>query len=295
MSWKRILLMLLLFSVLAFSLIYYALSNFLYRLRIDEIPSDAYVVPWMRPNPSIETLKAMMQHWNVDNVMIGALRLNISFSITITIRNETRVVPSSVYLGHDMDYLYIGGKFTGMFTNPASEPNCMLPNYFNILFDVDSDGKLAFPESGSRLSVLVFNDTWMTSGWYHDLLWTTGENEFHHSIWGFAEDYYFPKAQPAMAFGGGFAEYDDLTGTLAIIFSRNLRLPAISEVNALQIRPGERWTLGFLLELGFARYSELSDFVDGWPQKIYPYLSNDSSWWPKLVIDLTNPPPEFKA
>ncbi len=76
-----------------------------------------------------------------------------------------------------------------------------------------------------------------------------------------------------------------------VLFSRFLSRPALSEIDALQMKFGERWVMGFLIELGYNTwYGTYTDFVDGWPQKIYPYLSNDSSWWPKLVIDLTNPP-----
>ena len=113
----------------------------------------------------------------------------------------------------------------------------------------------------------------------------------------FGDDYYkefLSKAQPSVAGAEAIAKYDNSTGTLSILFSRHLRLAEISDIDALQIRPGERWVMGFLLELGYATwYGELSDFVDGWPRKTYPYLDNDSSWWPKIAIDLANPPQSF--
>jgi len=297
MQGRRILLFSLFFSILAGSLIYYVLlpRTVTHPLRIDSIPADAYAVPWIRPNPAISVLNSLMSPWNVDAVMTGALRLNITFRI-ITL-NETRVVSSTIYLSHDLDYLYIGGRFQRMFTNPASDSNLTLPNYFNVLFDVNDDGELKSPESGSALGVLVYEDDWRTSGWYRDLVWVDYSKDFHRAIWMFGDDYYkdyLYKAQPSVAGVEAAAEYDNSTGTLAILFSRHLRLSEIADINALQMRSGERWVMGFLLELGYATwYGELSDFVDGWPRKIYPYLSNDCSWWPKLVIDLTNPPSGF--
>jgi hypothetical protein len=291
MQGRRILLFSLFFSILAGSLIYYVFlpRSVDHPLRIDAIPADAYVIPWMQPNPTISTLNSLMSPWNVDAVMAGALRLDMVFNITTD--NQTRVVPSSVYLGHDLDYLYVGGKFQQMFTNPASGSNLTLPNYLNILFDVDNDGKLESPESGCRLSVLVYEDEWKTSGWYRDLVWVNYSSYFHRAIWMFGDQY---KPGSSVAGVEAAAEYDNSSGTLTILFSRHLRLSEIADINALQIRPGERWVMSFVLELGYATwYGDLSDFVDGWPRNIYPYLSNDSLWWPKLVIDLTNPPPSF--
>lgn len=237
-----------------------------------------------------------MNPWIVDTAMAGALRLDVTFHI-IT-RNETRPVPSTLYLSHDTEYLYIGGEFRQMFTNPASNSNETVPNYFKILFDTDNDGELRFPESGSTLPVLVYDDDWRTTGWYHDLVWVDYSSFFHRAIWMFGDDYYkdyLSKPQPSVAGEEATAEYDNSTGTLTILFSRRLRLSEIATINALQMKPGERWVMGFLLELGYATwYGPMSDFVDGWPRKTYPYLDNDASWWPKLVIDLTNPPSSFK-
>jgi len=182
-----------------------------------------------------------------------------------------------------------------MFANPADEPPLTLPNFLDILFDVANDGKLSFPESGSRLSVLVYNDSWRTGGWHHDLLWTDYSKQLYRAIWIFGDNFYWPYGVPAMAFGSGDAVYDNSTGTLSIVYSRCLRLSEIAQINALQIRSEECWVMGFLFELGYAtRYGEFSDFVDGWPQKTYPYLSNNSSWWPKMAIDLSNPPQSFQ-
>jgi hypothetical protein len=295
MRWKHILIVSLFFCVLTGSLLYYGLPIILYRPRKDPIPLGAYIVPWMQPNPSIETIGTTPSPWNIETVMTGALQLDITFRITT--RTETRVVPSTVYLGHDLDYLYVGGKFRGMFTNPASDPEVTLPNYLEIFFDVANDGKLTFPESGSSTQMIVHNDKWQASGWLRDRVWMDYEKQFKRACWIFADEYYnnyLRRAQPAIATAEGTAEYDNSTGTVTMIFSRRLRLPETADSNALQIRPGERWTMGFLLELGFATwYGDFTNFVDGWPQKTYPYLSNDSSWWPKLVMDLSNPPAEY--
>ncbi len=292
--WKRILLFFLLFFILASSLFYYVLIPriFVKALRRDSVPSDAYVIPWKRPDPSIEILMGAMNPWNVDTAMAGALRLDVTFNITA--RNETRLVPSTLYLSHDTEYLYIGGEFRQMFTNPASGSNLTLPNYLQLLLDTNNDGILKFPETGSRLSVLVYDNSWRTTGWYRDLVWVDYSKFFHRAIWTFGDDYYteyLSKTPPNGACSKAVAEYDNSTGTMTILFARDLQHPENAEINALQMRPGERWTMGFLLELGYATWYEgLSDFVDGWPQNVYPYLSNDSSWWPKLVIDLANPP-----
>jgi len=302
MRLKGILLFSLLFLILAVSLFYFVLPNLLFPLTIDKIPVGAYIVPWMEPNPSIAVLRTYQQNpygpppFNIDSVMAGALKLNMTFNISVT--GGTRIIPSTVYLGHDMDYLYVGGEFTGMGLNPNNGPNVTLFNYFNILFDVNDNGKLTFPEAGSQLPVLVYNDTWTTGGLYHDLLWDNYVSQFGRACWVFAEDYCFPNAPPGMTMANGFAEYDHPTGTLTIIFARCLRLSAMSGIDALQMRPGERWVMGFVLELGFGRYvsgTPFSDNVGDWPGPVYPYLSNDSSWWPKLVIDLTNQPATFPS
>ena len=254
----------------------------------------------MKPNPSIAELKAMGVPWDIDEVMAGALKINVTFKIECEYDSikETRVIPSIIYLGHDMECLYIGGKFIGMFTNPASKPDEMHPNFLDVFFDVANDGKLTFPEAGSRLSITVYNHKWKTSGWFHDLVWVEKEDLGRKWIgWLFAENYYFPKGVPGFAVKNAWAEYDNKTGTVTMIFARLLRQPKTLDTNALQMKPGERWVMGFMLELGYAtsindesgKYPT-KDFVDGWPKKAYPYLSNDSSWWPKIVIDLTNPP-----
>jgi hypothetical protein len=293
---RRILLVSILLSVLAVSLFYFVLLNVLYPLRIDKIPAGAYVVPWMEPNPSISVLRTYQRNpygpppFNIDSVMANSLKLSMTFNISL--RGGSRVIPSTVFLGHDKDFLYIGGEFRGMGLNPDSNSNVTLPNYFEILFDVNDNGRLSFPEAGSQLPVFVYNDTWATGGLYHDLLWDNYVKELQRASWLFAENYCFPNAPPGMTMANGFAEYDNPTGTFTIIFARCLRLPAMSGIDALQIRAGERWVMGFVFELGFGRSGGglMSDNVDGWPRKMYPYLSNDSSWWPKLVIDLTNPP-----
>lgn len=281
-------------------MIYYVLPSVLHPLRRDPVPAGAYVVPWMRPNPSIEELNRNPQlpgsppPFDIDTVMATALKLSMTFNISTP--GGTRIIPSTVYLGHDSDYLYVGGKFIGMSTNPASDPHvAILPNYLQILFDVDNDGVLKTPESGSRLSVFITsNGTWMWG--YHDLTWRYSQ-EGDRDIWILAENYYenyLHEPQPAYAIANVAVEYDNSTGTLTMLFSRFLYRPGNSAVNGLQMRPGERWVMGFLLELGYATHnSAFGDYVDGWPRKAYPYLSNDSSWWPKLAIDLANPPPSL--
>lgn len=277
---------------------YYVLPRVIHPLRIDPIPPGAYIVPWMRQNPSIEELSLIMPGvppWNIDAVMSEALRIEMIFRV-VTL-SETRVIPGEVYLGHDRDVLYIGGIFRGMYMNPAShppdDPELVLPNIFNIFFDVANDGVLSFPESGSHIAVSLSEDaSWHTGAFcrYDDNVWDNHVDAINRSAWIFAENYYSPNAKPASDFGGIAMEYDSSTGTLIILFSRLLSQPAL-DANGLQMRSGERWAMGFLLELGYATwYGPYQNFVDGWPRNIYPYLSNDSSWWPKLVIDLANPP-----
>jgi hypothetical protein len=285
--------------VLTASLFYYIASRAPIHSRLDQIPPNAFIVPWMAPNPSIDELNQNPQlpgqppPFDLDVVMANALKLSMTFNISVP--DGSRVVPGTVYLGHDSNYLYIGGEFVGMHTDPASDPKVeILPNYFQILFDVANDGTLYQPESGSRLSVFITpQGTWMWG--YHDMMWTY-LSAVQRTGWDLAENFYFPKAQPASALANVAVEYDNSTGTLTVLFSRYLRCPLNSAANALQMKPDERWTMGFLVELGYATHiSTFGDYVDGWPRNIYPYLSNDSSWWPKLVIDLTNPAPSFST
>jgi len=296
MNRKRVLLFSIFFSILAGSLIYYLLPRVFPPRRRDPIPPGAYIVPWMRPSPYFQALW-FMREWDIDTIMADALELNISFNISTP--NGTRIMPSTVYLGHDTNYLYVGGKFRGMYKNPASGYTT-LANYFHILFDVANDGVLTSPESGSRLSVWVNpeadlrNETddfrYGVISSYEDMVWSYSRLLKRESF-RFARDVYDPEAQPAFAVKDYDMGYDKSTGTVTILFSRYLWRSAIARTNALQMRSGERWVMGFLLELGYNTWSEeMQDFVDGWPQEIYPYTSNNASWWPKLVIDLANPP-----
>jgi len=162
---------------------------------------------------------------------------------------------------------------------------------------VANDGVLTAPESGSRPCVYV--DRERVSLWiYHDAVWFYVPM-FRRAAWILSDNYYemfLNKPQPADAVEGGIGEYDNSTGTVTMLFSRLLRLPDNIEANALQMRPGERWIMGFLLELGYmTNTGTFTDYVDGWPNKTYPYMSDDASWWPKLVIDLTNPQPTYPA
>lgn len=298
MSWKRILLFSILFSILVSSLLYYVLPKILFPLRKDTIPSGAYIIPWMKPNPSIEELRIYSVDsppWDIDAVMTGALKLNITSKIDMF--NETRVISSTVFFGHDTHYLYVGGKFRGMYRNPTSYSTVAYPNIFAILFDVANDGQLTFPESGTIIGVALFeNAGWHTGAVWSpdDLLWSYSRTE-KHMFWCLTEDYYWPNAQPPSAVKHMVVEYDNSTGTLIILFARYLRWPINSEINSFQMRSGECWIMGFLLELGYTKGDELfQNFMVSWPQREYSYLSNDSSLWPKLCIDLTNPAPEFK-
>lgn len=301
MSGKQILLFSLIFFILTFSLLYYVLPRISFPLRIDSVPSGAYIIPWVKLEPSFEIFKSM-NSWDIDAVMSDALKLHVNFSIATP--NETRTIQGIVYLGHDEDYLYVGGKFYGMGKNPASTVDLTLTNYFNLYLDVANNGVLNFPESGSEVSVWVnpeaeqHNDTdnWHTGLiWsYDDLVWSLSHARSEEYVWLSGEDYCQPNAQLAFALGDMDALYEASTETVIVLYSRHLWQSATSQINLLQMRQGERWTMGFLFELGYDNWSgEYSDFVDGWPQKIYPYLTNNTSWWPKLVIDLTNPPSGF--
>ena len=294
------LLFLALFLVLVVGLLYHIVPGILYPLRIDDVPEDAYIVPWMRPNPSIAELSSHPQYvggpvpFNINSVMAGALTFHITFRIEIP-NGEVRVVPSTIYLGHDLEYLYIGGEFIGMGLNPYKDPDnpsLILPNFFEILFDVANDGILAFPESGSRISVCISQD----GGWvcfYHDLLWCYSKSDKSMG-WSLEDNYCFPNAPPPRAIGQMTVAYDNSTGTLIVLFSRHLRWSKNADINALQIRPGERWVMRFLLRLGYATYTIYGMYDDTWPQHKYNDNSNDTSQWGKLCIDLTNPPPQFK-
>jgi hypothetical protein len=301
--WKRVVLFAVLFSILIVSLFYFVLPNILYPLRIDKIPAGAYVVPWMEPNPSVGNLTIYSinsEPWDIDTVMAGALTLNMTF--TVNVLNETRIMPSTVYLGHDADYLYIGGQFHNMYTNPTDNGNTTYPNVFGILFDVMNNGQLTFPEAGSLFSdylfenaSLQFNDaTWS----FDDLLWWRIPWE-QAPKWCLQFDYYSNEAEPAFAEKDTAAEYDNVTGTLTVLFSRYLWCPGNSLTNAFQMKPGERWVVGFMLMTGYTDENALftgsagpGGFLATWPEA-YSFDSNDSSSWPKLVIDLTKQPATF--
>jgi hypothetical protein len=291
MRWKRVLLFSILFLILAISLFYYILPNVLHPLRIDPVPAGAYIVPWMRPNPWFGQIPAT---FNIDAVMAYALKLNMTFRINMW-DGTTRVIPSTVYLGHDQNYLYIGGKFVSMYSNPASEPNGWTePNVFSIYFDVANSGVLKTPEAGSSYAVTIdVPQETLTAGGCSDMVWAYESTTYKHMVWMPAENYLGPiKGETIFSLAAQTAEYDNSTGTVTILFARYLNRPGMEDINALQMRPGERWVMGFLLELKYQK--ELDNRVDGWPKTTFGIWSNDSSWWPKMVIDLTNPPPSFK-
>ncbi len=295
-SRKRLFLLCFLFSVLAICecLCIYDITR-LPSFRFDPIPLDAYIVPWMRLNPPIEELeKSSWRYgvedipWDIDVVMADALKLNITFKIKIP--NSTIVVPSLIYLGHDMELLYIGVKSVGILHQNTT---AFLPNYlkviFDVFFDADNDGKLTFPETGSRLWVFIYNNSIL--GWAAmDWVWTDYDG------WSNI-DCCYAGVVPAKTCKDMLVDHDNQTGTITILYSRFLRRSEIAEVNTMQIKIGERYVMGFLIGLGFQTEEpnnaiEINEYVDGWPKK-FSYESNDSSWWPKLVIDLTNPPQEF--
>jgi hypothetical protein len=298
MDFKRILLFSLLFLILAGSLVYYALPKVLYHPRIDPVPPGAYVVPWMQPNPSIAALAGIPHDqlpWNLDTVMAGALRLNMTF--TIPALAQARVVPSTVYLGHDAEYLYVGGNFSGIGRDPFSNAQAGYPDYFDILFDVPDRGVLSFPEAGSVMSLdvlppgaLLPPHGWASpiACWYQDLAWQNYIPAFGCGSWDFADGY----GMLVHTVGLWAVEYDNSTGTLVVIYSRHLSFAGYYK-NSLQMSPGERWVMGFLLQLGFAGEGSLYNvYQSSWPST-YFWKSSNSSWWPKLVIDLTNPPSAF--
>lgn len=287
--WKRILVFCLFFSILVFSLFYYVLPKVLYPLRIDVVPTGAYVVPWMRPHPYFGQIPTT---FDIDAVMADALKLNMTFRISMW-NGTTRVIPSTVYLGHDSKHLFVGGRFAGMYSNPASLPNDTQPNLFSILFDVTNDGLLKTPEAGSGFGVNIDvpEETLVLTQW-DDMVWVYERYTYKHMMWMPAQNYLLPNAARAgSSVAAQTAEYDNSTGTVTILFARFLRTPGTEDFNALQMRSGERWVMGFLIELWYQK--ELDNRVDGWPKKTYGEWSDDSSWWPKLVIDLANPPPNM--
>lgn len=300
MQLKTTLLFSLLFLILLVGFLYYAFPNILYHPRIDPIPAGAYIVPWMSPNPSIPSLLSIpldQLPWNLDTAMTGALRLDVTFRIPVP--GQPRTVPSTVYLGHDSEYLYIGGSISGIGPDPNSNAQAGYPDYFSTKFDVANSGVLTFPEAGSTLAVDVSppGAKPLPHGWdsplfwlYEDDVWVNYIKAIGRAAWDYADNYVSVSTLGIMA-----AEYDNSTGTLVVIFSRHL-WNAGYFANSLQMSPGERWVMGFTLELGlsnFAGSAPYTDYVDGWPRNTFPYLSNDSSWWPKLVIDLTKPPATF--
>ena len=298
-SRKRTLIFSILLAVLAASSLYYVLPYFNYHLRIDPVPAGAYVVPWMQPSIPVDDLQDPISSWyntlwNLDMIMPSSLKLNMTFNITVP--NGTRVIPSTVYLGHDTDYLYVGGTFSGMYRNPAAEDDEGIPQYFAIYFDANNNGILSFPESGSRFCAGFSNQNLHPSGvWGCDDMirtydvWNGGQDE----TWLPAEDYYDSQhaslqwqATSSLAW-----EYDNSTGTWTILFERYLLGSGDPSTNAFIMKSGERWVVGFNLELGYLPAGPNTEILcDGWPVSTYPYLSNDSSEWPRLVIDLTSPP-----
>lgn len=297
------LLLLLILIPIGFLLIFRSSLPFLNPLRRDAIPSGAYVVPWMTSTESIASLYAtppQAQPWNLTAAMRGSLTLDITFNIALP--NGTRIVHSTIFLGHDLNLLYIGGIFRGMYSNPNSHTNPdgsydVPPNYLKMLVDVNNDGVLKAPESGSDPVVFVpclFDPSRCglgSGGWgsidtfpgYDDLAWVNYVPEYRHG--GFDLTSHICLQPSTLA--GIATEYNYSSGDLVIVFAKRLSQPN-SCADGLQMRSEERWVVGFLFELGYAKEAPLSDYVSGWPITAYPYLSTDSSSWPKLAIDLAN-------
>jgi hypothetical protein len=300
-SRKRVLILALLLIILSIGAYYYVLPRILgfYNVREDPVPLSAYVVPWMQPGISTSELNDPTSSWrnklwDIDMIMSSALKLNITF--TISVPNGTRVIPTTIYLGHDTDYLYVGGKFTGIYRNPADTENETFGQYFAIYFDADNDGKLSFPESGSRYDAGYYNENIHPSGFWgcDDMIWGPDVwNSQQQSTWESASNYFenqhaslSTQAATSLAW-----EYDNSTGTWSILFSRYLLQSSDRNTNAFMMRSGERWVVGFNLEIGYFAGNIGTDMLcDGWPQTTYPYLTNDASSWPKLAIDLGHPP-----
>lgn len=302
---NRVLAILLLFILIpiGFLLIFRSGLPFSHSLRRDSVPNGTYVIPWMTPTQSPSALNAIplqSQPWNLSAAMLGSLRLDVSFNIVLP--NGTRSVSSTIFLGHDFNLLYVGGIFRGVYSNPTSSwdsnhSNFHAPaNYLKVLFDPDNDGVLNAPESGSGPYAFLacpFNPSQCglgSNGWgsgelvagYVDLAWVNYVKEYGHGIFDLASNVC---NQPSTV-AGLAEEYNYITGDLVVFFARRLDQPN-SCANGLQIQAGERWVMGFLLELGYANEAApLTDYTAGWPLKAYPYLTNAASSWPKLVIDL---------
>jgi hypothetical protein len=302
--WKRILLVTVFFSILAISLIGYAAPRVLYRpLRIDSIPPNAYIVPWMQPSPSIDEFNLVTSSlhdkpWNPDAVMTNALKLNVTFRIAVP--NGTRIIESTVYLGHDAEYLYVAGEFRGMYRNPGAGKLDGIPQYLALFFDADNDGLLSFPESGSRFSAGFLEGGWHpTAAWgCDDMIWAPA-NAIQNETW-LSADYYYNEIRdtilPKPATFNCTWGYVNSTGTWMILFSRYLLGSGDTHTNAFIMRSGERWVVGFNLELGFSPTGAATEnLADNWPKATSPHAYNDATWWPELVIDLTNPPPSFST
>jgi len=289
---RRVLLFSILFFLLGVSLFYFVFTNLLNHSRLDTIPEGAYIVPWMKPNPPFQQLP---NSFSIDAVMANALRISITFKIDMW-DGSKRVIPSMIYLGHDSQYVYVGGKFVGMHSNPASVPNGWTqPNVFSIYFDVANSGTLTTPEAGSRMSVTIDvpQETLAAESW-SDMMWIYEPVTYKHMMWMPTNNYLRSIGQGQTVFSTAYhaADYDNSTGTLTMLFARSLSRPEIANINALQMKAGERWVMGFLIELEF-QSTTIDDRADGWPRTTFGVWSNDSSWWPKLAIDLSNPPATY--
>lgn len=305
MPQRRILFLSLLFIVLTVSLIV-VLNPFQHPLRRDNVPSGAYVSPWMQPKSSLNALASMAQSslpWNIGFVMQGSLRIDATFNVPLT--NGTRSIPATIYFGHDPSTLYVAGVLHCIYGNPTSSASVFYTDYFRVYFDSDNDGIVTQPESGSMdsftepcpfLPTHCNSTSWIYpfTAFYHDETWFDNALGSGNPGWGFPQDY----CQQPTSLVAWASEYFIPNGTWTFAFSRLLNVPD-SCLNSLQMRAGERWAIGFIMEVGYSNGSPIGgqspyqDFVGGWPRNTYPDLNQDASWWPKLVIDLANPPTKY--
>ena len=102
----------------------------------------------------------------------------------------------------------------------------------------------------------IREDSWITSSWYY------------------VDNLGRPQPQPD-SYGDGTSEYDNSTRTVTMLFSRLLSCPGNVECNAFQMRGGERWVMGFILELKFPTNGLVPQqdygYVDGWPQEFLSF------------------------
>jgi len=298
MQSRRVIFLSLLFPIIVAGLVITS-PLYYHPLRRDNVPIGAYTIPWMTPNPSIAVLGSIatpLLPWNISSVIGNGLKLEINFRVVLP--KETLIVTATIYLGHDSDYLYLGATFRGAWLDPTASAQAYGSDDFQILFDADNDGQLSYPEAASDLPTYIcapVNERagycqpyYNTAGWGRPNLSGAGDRAWQGN-W---EDASLSCPSPFNSAGGWTSEYNNNTGTLELLLARHLSVPNTCG-NGIHMRSGERWVMGFLLQFGYSNTNAsmpYTDFVDDWPRLAYPFPTNDASWWPKLVIDLTRPP-----